>query len=325
MGESVRVLVTGITGFAGSFLAEHLLAQGTIEIYGVGLPQAGAGHVAHMLDRIHLEVGSLEDGAWVQRLVTDTHPDYIIHLAAQAAVSISFGNPSATLVTNIVSQVNVLQACLTAKINPRILIIGSGDEYGLVGPSDLPLKETTPFRPTSPYSVSKIAQDMLGLQYYLSSGLRCVRVRPFNHIGPRQSDDFVVPSFARQIAEAEVGLRPPVVRVGNLTTARDFTDVRDMVRAYWLAVRLAVAGEVYNIGCGRARKVGDILDILLGMSQTPLTVETDPAKLRPSDVPEIYCDSSVFRAATQWQPEIPLEQTLSDVLTYWRGRVRVKR
>ena len=141
----------------------------------------------------------------MRQLVADTAPDYIFHLAAQAAVSLSFADPSATLITNIVGQVNVLQACLAPRINPVILIVGSGDEYGMVRPEDLPIKETTPLRPTSPYSVSKIAQDMLGLQYFLSHRLRCVRVRPFNHIGPRQSDAFVVASFARQIAEAEAG------------------------------------------------------------------------------------------------------------------------
>jgi GDP-4-dehydro-6-deoxy-D-mannose reductase len=172
--------------------------------------------------------------------------------------------------------------------------------------------------------VSKIAQDMLGLQYFLSSGLPCVRVRPFNHIGPRQSDAFVVPSFARQIAEAEAGLRPPVVRVGNLNPARDFTDVRDMVRAYWLALKLGAAGAVYNIGSGRPRRIGDILDALLRLSRVPLSVEADPAKMRPSDVPEIFCDSSAFRAVTKWQPQIDIEDTLRAVLDYWRGRVQVK-
>ena len=318
----MRVLITGVSGFAGSFLAEHLLEQGDVDIYGLGLPQGGAGHVAHLLDRIDFLTGSLDDAAWVDRLVADVRPDCIFHLAAQAAVSPSFNDPSATLTTNIVSQVNVLQACLASSINPVILIVGSGDEYGMVRREDLPVKETTPFRPTSPYSVSKIAQDMLGLQYFLSHGLRCVRVRPFNHIGPRQSDAFVVAGFARQIAEAEAGLRPLVVSVGNLDPSRDFSDVRDMVRAYWLAVRLGTPGEVYNIGSGCSYIIRDILNTLVGLSSVPLTIEVDPQRLRPTDTPDVRCDSSRFREVTGWQPEIPIEQTLQDVLSYWRQRVR---
>jgi GDP-4-dehydro-6-deoxy-D-mannose reductase len=314
----VRALITGITGFAGSYLAEHLLAQGNIDVHGVGLAQAGAGHVAHLLDRVHLATGDLEDAAWVQQVLAATKPDYIFHLAAQAATAVSYADPSATLVTNI------LQSCLTAHLDPVILIVGSGDEYGLVATSDLPIKESTPFRPTNPYAVSKIAQDMLGLQYFLAHHLRCVRVRPFNHIGPRQSDAFVVASFARQIAEAEAGLRPPTVRVGDLETSRDFTDVRDMVRAYWLAVQQGTPGEVYNIGSGQSYAISAILSRLLAMSRTPLIVETDLTRLRPTDVPEVRSDCTRFIQATGWQPLIPIEQTLRDVLTYWRERVQVQ-
>jgi GDP-4-dehydro-6-deoxy-D-mannose reductase len=320
----VRALITGITGFAGSFLAEHLLAQGNIEVFGAGLPQGGAGHVAHLLDRIHLTTGSLDDAAWARQLLDEAAPDYIFHLAAQAAPAISFADPAATLIPNIVGQVNLLQGCLAAKLDPVILIVGSGDEYGLVARESLPITEATPLRPTNPYAVSKIAQDMLGLQYFLSYKMRCVRVRPFNHVGPRQGDAFVVASFARQVAEAEARLRPPVVRVGNLDTARDFTDVRDMVRAYWLAVRRGTPGDVYNIGSGHAYSIQGILKQLISMSSLPLSIEVDPAKLRPTDVPEVRCDSMHFIQATDWQPTIPFDQTLRDVLAYWRERVKGK-
>jgi GDP-4-dehydro-6-deoxy-D-mannose reductase len=248
----------------------------------------------------------------------------IFHLAAQAAPAASFADPAATLIPNIVGQVNLLQGCLATKLNPVILVVGSGDEYGMVEPGDLPITETTPLRPTNPYAVSKIAQDMLGLQYFISYQMRCVRVRPFNHIGPRQGDAFVVAGFARQIAEAEAGQRPPVVRVGNLDTARDFTDVRDMVRAYWLAVQRGAAGEVYNIGCGQAYGIRDILNQLVAMSNLPLAIEVDRARLRPTDTREVRSDSTRFRRATGWQPTIPLQETLGDVLTYWRERVRGK-
>lgn len=317
----MRALITGITGFAGSFLAEHLLAQPHIEVFGVGLPQHGPGHVAHLVDRIHIYTGPITDRAWVHQLIADICPDYIFHLAAQAAPARSFADPSETLTTNILGQLYLMEECIHQGCDPRFLVIGSGDEYGAVRPADLPIDEDTPFRPTSPYSVSKIAQDMLGLQYFLSHRLRCVRVRPFNHIGPRQSDAFMVGAFARQVAEAEAGITAPVVQVGNLEPQRDLTDVRDIVRAYWLALEKGTPGEVYNIGSGRSYKVGDILNTLLGMSRKPLRVEVDPARLRPTDVPMTVCDPHKFIAATGWQPVIPMEQSLRDVLAYWRERV----
>jgi GDP-4-dehydro-6-deoxy-D-mannose reductase len=318
----VRALITGITGFAGSFLAEHLLAQDNMDVYGLGLPQAGPGHVAHLLDRIHLSTGTLDDAVWVRQILAEAAPDYIFHLAAQASTAVSIADPAGTLVPNIMGQVNLLQSCLALHLDPAILIVGSGDEYGLVEPGDLPITETTPLRPTNPYAVSKITQDMLGLQYFLSHHMRCVRVRPFNHIGPRQADVMVVASFAHQIAQAEAGLRPPVVQVGNLDTARDFTDVRDMVRAYLLAVRLGAPGEVYNIGSGHAYSIRGLLMQLVSLSTIALTIAVDPAKLRPSDVSEVRCDSTRFWQATGWQPTIAIEKTLRDVLAYWRLRVK---
>ena len=320
----VRALITGITGFAGSFLTEHLLTHENIEIFGLGLPNTGPGHIAHLLDRVHLSTGSLDNGHWVRQVIAETHPDCVFHLAAQAAPSLSIADPTATIITNVIGQVNLFQACLAEHMNPTILVIGSGDEYGLVQPEDLPIIESTSFRPTNPYAVSKIAQDMLGLQYFLAHGLRCVRVRPFNHIGPRQSDVFVVSSFARQVAEAEAGLQPPLISVGNLESARDFTDVRDMVRAYWLAITMGVPGEVYNIGSGIAYGIRDILNQLVSMSRIPLQVHVDPAKLRATDVPEVRCDCARFARLTGWLPAIPMEKTLVDILDYWRARVTAK-
>lgn len=318
----MRALITGITGFAGSYLAEHLLANGDIDVYGLGLPQAGPGHIAHLLDRVHLVTGSLNDADWARQVLADTAPDYIFHLAAQASTPVAVADPAGTLIPNILGQLNILQGCVALKLDPVVLIVGSGDVYGMVRPEDLPLTEDTPLRPTNPYAVSKITQDMMGLQYFLSHHLRCVRVRPFNHIGPRQGDAFVVASFARQIAEAEAGLRSPVLQVGNLDTARDFTDVRDMVRAYWLAVRKGQPGEVYNIGSGRATSIRDLLMQLVAMSHTRLTIAVDPAKLRKSDVSAVRSDCTRFRQATGWQPAIPMEQTLRDILAYWRQRVK---
>jgi GDP-4-dehydro-6-deoxy-D-mannose reductase len=204
---------------------------------------------------------------------------------------------------------------------PRVLVVGSNEEYGLVRPEDLPLNENSPLRTNNPYAVSKVAQDWLGLAYFLSHRIPVVRLRPFNHIGPRQSENFVVPAFARQIAMIEAGQQESVIRVGNLTARRDFTDVRDMVQAYCLAVVKGQPGEVYNIGSGRSHAIHEILDILISYSRVSVRIEQDPARMRPSDTPEIRCDARKFYQATGWQPTIPLEQTLQDVLDDWRARL----
>jgi len=201
------------------------------------------------------------------------------------------------------------------------LVVGSADEYGMVRPEELPIDEDTPLRPHNPYAVSKVVQDMLGYQYFASHGLHVVRVRPFNHIGPRQSPAFVTAAFAKQIAEAEAGRNPPIVKVGNLEAKRDFTDVRDMVAAYHLALSKGEPGEVYNIGSGIARSIEEVLDILLAESKIELTVQEDPARLRPSEVPMVACDARKFRACTGWEPHIPLEESLRDTLDYWREEV----
>ena len=204
-----------------------------------------------------------------------------------------------------------------------VLVIGSSDEYGLVTPDDLPVAETTPLRPNNPYAVSKIAQDYLGYQYFLSHRLPVIRLRPFNHTGPRQSTGFVVPDFAKQIAEVEAGLRPPVLRVGSLAARRDFTDVRDIVRGYEMVARLGEPGEVYNLGSGRAYAIEDILAMLLEMSRVPVRVERDPGRFRPSDIPAVVSDCTKVRERTGWAPKMPISQTLREVLEYWRPRVKV--
>jgi GDP-4-dehydro-6-deoxy-D-mannose reductase len=205
---------------------------------------------------------------------------------------------------------------------PRVMVVGSNEEYGLVQPKDLPLTETSPLRPNSPYGVSKVAQDMLGLQYYLSHQIPVIRVRPFNHIGPGQAPGFVASDFARQIAQAEAGQRPPIIKVGNLEARRDFSDVRDMVRAYHLAITAGVPGDVYNIGSGQDHSVQELLEVLLNHSRVEITVEQDPSRMRPSDVKAVRCDASKFNAVTGWQPSISFETTLHDVLEDWRQRIQ---
>jgi GDP-4-dehydro-6-deoxy-D-mannose reductase len=246
----------------------------------------------------------------------------VFHLAAQPFVPQSWADPWDTFETNLRSQLNLFEALLRRGAPARMLVVGSNEEYGLVSPDSLPLRENSPLRPDSPYGVSKVTQDYLGLQYFLSHQLPVVRVRPFNHIGPRQSEKFVAPAFARQIASIEAGLAPPVIKVGNLTAQRDFTDVRDMMRGYRLAIEKGEPGEVYNIGSGTPRSVQQLLDILLGLSAVPIRVEQDPDRMRPSDNPIAYCDASKFATCTGWQPIIPFAQTLRDVLDDWRQRVR---
>jgi len=222
-------------------------------------------------------------------------------------------------------QVNILEAVRRIGLKARIQLACSSEEYGMVHPDELPIKETNPLRPLSPYAVSKVTQDMLGYQYWMSWKVDCVRTRGFNHEGPRRGEVFVMSNFAKQIAAIEAGLHEPVIRVGNLDAVRDFTDVRDIVRAYWLAATRGEPGEVYNLASGRGITIREMLDRLLAMSRVEVRVETDPARLRPSDVEVLLGDASKFRAATGWEPHIPLDQTLADSLDYWRGRLAAGR
>ncbi len=246
-------------------------------------------------------------------------PQWIFHLAAASSPAKSWQDPARTLHTNIGCQANVLAAAVTLKAPPAVLVVGSGDEYGEQPerPDDA-LDEEAPLRPLTPYGVSKVGQDLLGLQYFLSHALPVVRVRPFNHTGPRQNPAFAIPGFARQVARIEGGRQPPRLRVGNLEARRDFTDVRDMVRAYRLAIECGRPGEVYNLGTGKAPSLGEVVDMLLPMSRVPVTVEVDPARLHPYEARTYRCDAGKFQRLTGWRPEIPLEQTLQDTLDYWR-------
>lgn len=317
----MRALITGISGFAGSFLAEYLDANTSFEVWGVGL--GSAENLKTLGDRIVYISEDLADPEVCDRILVQVAPEWIFHLAAQAFVPVSWQDPWATIENNIRVQVNLLHAITRQRSHPRILVIGSNEEYGRIEPGDLPIDEETALRPDSPYGVSKIAQDFLGLQYFLSDNIHAVRVRPFNHIGPRQNDRFVAASFAKQIAEIEIGARDPVMYVGNLDAQRDFTDVRDMVRAYVLALELGEPGQVYNIGSGKSHSIHELLDTLLSMTMVNIRVEQDSARGRPSDTPVTLCDVTKFRKQTGWEPQIDFEQTLRDTLEFWREKTRV--
>ncbi|MHB1319282.1 MAG: GDP-mannose 4,6-dehydratase [Anaerolineae bacterium] len=316
---TLRVLITGIGGFAGSHLAEHLLDAGA-EVSGTLSPRGSIENLGAIEQRCHLLRLDLIDYPSVQRVLDESAPEAIFHLAARASVPAAWSDPAASLQNNVIAQLNVLRALTDAGAAPRILIVASADEYGRVRPEDLPVDEDTPLRPVNPYAVSKVTQDYMGLQYFLSHHLPIVRVRPFNHAGPRQETGFVVSDFASQIAAIEQGLQAPVLRVGDLSAERDFSDVRDVVRAYDLALRLGEPGEVYNIGSSRAVPVSDVLDDLLSMSRAVITVTRDAGRMRPSDIPRIVSDCTRLHAATGWSPELPLERTLADTLDYWRTR-----
>jgi len=318
----MRVLITGITGFAGSHLADYILANHPgVEVFGIVRWRSRMENVLHIRDKVELIEADLKDLVSLQSCLAHIKPDRIFHLAAQSFVPASWKCPAETFAINAIGQINLFEAALSLKLAPRIQIAGSSEEYGQVFPDEIPMKETNPLRPLSPYAVSKVAQDMLGWQYFRSYGLPIVRTRGFNHTGPRRGDVFVTSSFAKQIVEVEKGKRKPVIYVGNLEAKRDFTDVRDTVLAYWLSLEKGEPGEVYNIGSGKTFSMQEVLDTLLSLSKVKVKVEVDPKRLRPSDVPILLSDCTKFRKLTGWKPKIPFKQTMSDLLDYWRERV----
>src|SRR5918992_2722602 len=282
-------------------------------------------NVEHLGRNVHLVEADLRDYSSMHRALEISRPDYIFHLAAQSFVPSSWSAPNDTIVTNVTGQTNLFEAIRILKLDPVVQLACSSEQYGLVLPNEVPIKETNPLRPLSPYAVSKVAQDYLGYQYFQSYGLKAVRTRGFNHTGPRRGHVFVTSNFCSQVAAIELGLQERVIRVGNIDAIRDFTDVRDMVRAYWLAVTRAKPGEVYNIATGQGIRIREMLDRVLALSRVEVKVEVDPDRLRPSDVEILIGDSSKFRADTGWEPRIPFEQTVADLLDYWRETLARRR
>jgi GDP-4-dehydro-6-deoxy-D-mannose reductase len=276
----------------------------------------------HLERPIPVAIADLRDLKVVEEIFLDVKPDCIYHLAAQAYVPTAWRAPWETFENNVRPELNILQLMAYRGLKARLLVVASNEVYGAVSPDKLPVNENTLLEPNNPYGVSKVAQDLLARQYFLSHGVDVIRARAFNHLGPRQSPQFVAANLARQIAEAEMGLREPVVSVGNLQAQRDFTDVVDVVRAYALLMEKGRSGEAYNIGSGRPRAVQTVLETLLGQSSVKVRIEHDPARLRPSDVPIIYGDITKLRSDTGWEPTISFEESLCRVLAYWREVVR---
>jgi len=315
-----KALITGITGFVGSHLAEYLLDK-NFEVYGTVRWRSSLDNIKIIKDKLKLVDTDLRDAHSTEKMIKEVMPDYIFHLAAQSFVPTSWHAPQETFVTNVIGTINLFEAVRNSNIDPKIQVAGSSEEYGMVYENELPITEENPLRPLSPYAVSKVAQDKLSYQYNKSYGLKIIVTRAFNHTGPRRGEPFVTSNFAKQIAEIENGKREPVINVGNLAAKRDFTDVRDIVKAYYLSLQKCDFGEAYNMCSEKTWTIQSILDMLLSMSEVKIEVKTDPTRLRPSDVEVLLGDCSKFRKKTGWEPIIPIDKTLSDLLDYWREKV----
>ncbi|MFA5316105.1 MAG: GDP-mannose 4,6-dehydratase [Dehalococcoidales bacterium] len=324
-----KVLITGITGFVGSHLADYILAEfPEIQILGLARWRSPTNNITNILDKITIELGDLTDPFSLKTILKKHKPDVIFHLAAQSFVPFSFSSPVMTLQTNAIGTCNLLEAIKELKLaegyNPVIHICSSSEVYGQVRKDEVPITENAPLRPSSPYAVSKVTEDRLAYQYWLSWGIKNITTRMFTHTGPRRGQVFVVSNFAKQIASTEAGLTPPIIKVGNLDSVRTFLDVKDAVKAYWLLVNKCSPGEVYNIGGTETMTVGDMLQKLLKLSTVKdIRVEVDKERLRPSDVTlQIPCIDK-FTAATGWKPEIKFDKTLEDTLNYWREQLTI--
>lgn len=316
----MKALITGVNGFVGGHLAEHLLAQ-NYHVHGTVLPGTSTGNISAIRDRLDLSEADICDPKSIMKAIACARPDRIFHLAAASSVADSFLDPVKTLDINVSGSINLFEAVRALGIEPAIVVAGSAEVYGEVPKKKLPIKEEYPFAPLNPYAISKAAVDMFAYQYFRNFGLKIVRSRSFNHIGPGQSENFVVASFAKQIAEIERGFSGPLIRVGNLGARRDFTDVGDVARAYRMLAEKGVAGEAYNVCSGKVHSVREILDILISFSEVKIRVEIDKQRIRPSDIMINYGDPSKLRKATGWRPSVPLKESLRVCLEYWRERI----
>ncbi|MCX5713412.1 MAG: GDP-mannose 4,6-dehydratase [Candidatus Omnitrophica bacterium] len=317
----MKALITGIAGFAGSHLADLLVNKNNLEVFGLDIPGAKTDNLRHIDKPLKVFRCDICDFDAVSKVIRYVKPDLIFHLAAQAYVPDSWVHPAGSLTTNIIGTLNILESVRRHKLRSRIQIACSAEEYGRVFESEIPVRETNLFRPLSPYAVGKLTQDMLGYQYCQSYGMHIVRTRSFNHFGPRMHESFVASSFARQIALIEKGKQKPVMQVGNLQAVRDFTDVRDIVRGYWLSLTKCPKGEAYNLCSGKGYKIKDILDMLLSFTKKQICVKMDSSRFRPSDITVLVGDYSKFFRQTKWRPNIPVDKTLRDILAYWREKV----
>ena len=306
------VLVTGATGFAGSWLVRRLASPDTVVAWGRSAPAPGLAELAtwQQMDLLARDQ--------VREAIAALRPTAVYHLAGAAHQAESWRDTATPLRGNVLATAHLLDAIRRARLDCRVLLTGSAAVYA---PSEEPIAESGPRTPASPYALSKLAQELVALNAFADDGVGAIVVRPFNHTGPGQSTAFVAPAMARQIALIEQGRLEPVLRVGNLDAVRDLSDVRDVVRAYVALMDRGTPGTIYNVGSGTGRTIRSVLDALVSRSQVPVRVETDPERLRPSDVPSLVADTTRLREATGWEPQIPFERTLDELLQYWRGAV----
>lgn len=311
-----KVLIVRAAGFVGNYLIDCLANNSVTEIHATKLPNTEYNHdkaIVHELD--------IMDKDSIVSLLYEIRPTHIFHLAAQSSVGVAWKNPGLTIDVNIKGSVNLLDAIRELFYKPRIVMIGSGEEYGHIKEDEVPIKEDNHTRPGNIYAATKACQNMIGNIYAKAYDMELIQVRAFNHIGPGQAPLFVVSDFCKQVVEIEKGLREPVINVGNLKAKRDFTDVRDVVRAYFLLAQQGRAGETYNVGCGHAVEINEILNTIIEQSSEPIEVRVDPNKIRPVDVPIIEADITKIKSHTGWEPKIQIESTIQDTLLYWREHV----
>jgi GDP-4-dehydro-6-deoxy-D-mannose reductase len=314
----VNVLITGLTGFAGSHLAELALQQGA-EVAGTALPGTRDDNLAAIRKSVRTVACDLTEPGAAARVLQDVRPDRVFHLAGASVVGSSWAQRATVLRQNLEGAFQLFEGLRAVPV--PCLLVSSAELYGVVPEAAQPIAESQPLAPRSPYALSKACQEAYAGYYVRAEGLPIVVVRAFNHVGPRQAPGFVWSDIARQVAAAEKGLRPPVVEVGTVTTRRDFTDVRDMVRAYWLLLERGAPGEVYNAASGRAVAIREVLDGFLALAGCPIEVRMATERVRPNDLPLLLGDAGRLRALTGWKPQIPLEQSLTDVLDDWRHRL----
>jgi GDP-4-dehydro-6-deoxy-D-mannose reductase len=314
-------LITGINGFIGSHLADYLLKKG-YKVFGTIRKTSNIEKIEHVKDKIKLSEVDFNDADSVYKVIKDVKPDEIYHLASYSNVKKSWMEPKEAIVSNTIGTVNLFEAVRKLNIRPSIQIAGSSEEYGLSLKSGLPVTETIPLKPLSPYAVSKVIQDTLSFQYSKSYGIKSIITRGFNHTGPRRDDSYVVSNFSKQIAMIEKNLQNPVISVGNLEVKRDFSDVRDVVRAYNLLLQKGTSGESYNICSGRVYSIKEVLDMLLSLSDVKIKINHDPKKLRQNDTLIMKGSYEKLHKQTGWKPEIPFEKTLKDLMNYWREKIK---
>lgn len=321
-----KVLITGITGFVGSHLADYALEKGA-KVYGLKRWNLSRlRNVAHLLDKVEFFDCDLTDPVGINKIIKKIKPDWIFHLAAESFVSPSWDHPSHYMDVNFKGTVNILEAIKETNINPKFFIPGSGEEYGEIPENEIPINENTLIRPVNPYAVSKVAQDYIGYVYFKSFGLNVIRTRAFNHEGPRRDNVFGIPWYAFQITRIEAGKQEPIIRVGHIEDRRNFTHIKDLVEAYWLAIEKCNPGELYLIGSDERDHIytyREILNMLIEMSKVgKVKIIRDPKYVRLTSVPRLIGDTSKFRKLTGWKPKIAIDKILEDTLEYWRDFVK---